>query len=179
MQSPDPSQNFFELFGLKPAFSIDRDELRAQLRRLQSNYHPDRYVNASDLDKRLSMQLTSWVNEAFETLQNPVKRARYLLELSGVEIADDSATTSDAEFLMEQLEIREAVEACREQEDGLQRSHDIEAHLLRRATDLSDQFVQNFNAAEYTAATEAYRKMQFIHRIQQQLGDLQFELEGL
>jgi molecular chaperone HscB len=179
MQSPDPSQNYFQLFGLKPAFEIDRAQLQAEQRRLQASYHPDRHVNASERDKRISMQVASWVNQAFETLQDPVKRSRYLLELGGADIPDDSTTTSDTGFLMEQLEIREAVEACREADDGLHRSRQIEAQLTQRARGLAEEFVSAYEVSDFANAIQAYRKMQFLQRIQQQLGDLQFELESL
>jgi molecular chaperone HscB len=179
MKSPDLKQNYFELFGLAPTFEIDRERLQQQQRSLQANYHPDRHVNGSDRDKRLSMQLASWINQAYETLQDPVKRARYLLEISGAEIPDDSTTTADTEFLMEQIELREQVEACRQHEDGLQRSEQIDVQLQQRARNLGDEFVAAFAHGDYASATIAYRKMQFIQRIQQQLGELQFELEGL
>ena len=129
MQSPDLSQNYFELFGLEPAFDIDRERLQQQQRSLQASYHPDRHVNASERDRRLSMQLASWINQAYETLQDPVKRTRYLLEISGAEIPDDSTTTADTEFLMEQIELREQVDACRQHEDGLQPLFDLLAAL--------------------------------------------------
>lgn len=179
MQSPDLSQNYFELFGLEPTFDIDRERLQHQQRSLQASFHPDRHVNASDQDKRLSMQLASWINQAYETLQDPVKRTRYLLEVSGAEIPDDSTTTADTEFLMEQIELREQVDACRQHEDGLQRSEHIEMQLQRRASKLGDEFVAVFEKGDYASATIVYRKMQFIQRIQQQLDELQFELEGL
>lgn len=179
MQSPDLSQNYFELFGLKPTFAIDRASLQGEQRRLQASYHPDRHVNASDRDKRLSMQVASWINQAFETLQDPVKRSRYLLEISDADLPDDSATTSDTGFLMEQLELRETVESCREHEDGLRRSEQIESKLEQRASELAADFVSAYDASDFDNAIRAYQKMQFIQRIQQQLGELQFELEGL
>jgi molecular chaperone HscB len=178
MQSLDLSQNYFELFGLKPAFEIDRSQLQSEQRRLQASYHPDRHVNASEIDRRRSVQVASWINQAYETLQDPVKRSRYLLEIAGADIPDDSTTTSDSAFLMEQLEIREAVEACREHDDGLQRAEQIESRLLQRAGELADEFSGAYQAGNFDAAIQAWRKMQFIQRIQQQLGELQFELEG-
>jgi len=122
MQSPDLSQTYFELFGLKPIFAIDLDQLKVEQRRLQASYHPDRHVNESDRNKRLSVQVASWINQAYETLQDPVKRSRYLLEISGADFPDDSTTTSDTGFLMEQIELREAVETCRQDPDGLSSS---------------------------------------------------------
>jgi molecular chaperone HscB len=117
------------------------------------------------------------VNQAYETLQDPVKRSRYLLEINGADIPDDSTTTSDTEFLMEQIELREQVESCRQGEDGLQRSDQIEAGLAHRASELAAEFVSHFEAAQFDQAIASSQKMQFIQRIQQQLSELQFELE--
>jgi molecular chaperone HscB len=179
MQSPDLSQTYFELFGMNPVFDIDCSRLHAEQQRLQATYHPDRYVSASERDKRVSVQVASWVNQAYETLQDPVKRSRYLLEINGADIPDDSTTTSDTEFLMEQIEFREQVESCRQGEDGLQRSDQIETRLAHRADELASEFVSHFTAAEFDKAIVSSRKMQFIQRIQQQLSELQFELEEL
>lgn len=179
MQSPDLSQNYFELFGLKPAFSIDRAHMLTAQQRLQASYHPDRHVNEDDRNRRLAVQVASWINQAYETLQDPVKRARYLLEINGADIPDDSATTSDVEFLMEQIELREAVDACREADNGLDQCQQIEDQLAQRASELAAEFVALFDSEELIEAVTISRKMQFIQRIQQQLDELQFELEGL
>ena len=178
MQSPDLSQNYFELFGLKPVFAIDPVRLKTAQQRLHASFHPDRHVNDSDRDRRLSVQVTSWINQAFVTLQDPVKRAKYLLEISGAEIPDDSTTTSDVDFLMEQIELREAVEACRDAPDGLEQCHRIEDKLTRRAAELANEFVACFAEGDLPGSVTISRKMQFIQRIQQQLDELQFELEG-
>jgi len=177
MQSPDFSQTYFELFGLDPVFDIDPGSLHTEQQRLQATYHPDRFVTASDLDKRISMQVTSWVNQAYEILRDPVKRSRYLLEISGVALPDDSTTTSDTAFLMEQIELREEVEACRHSEDALNRCQQIETRLKGRADELTRDFVALFETMDFDGALQASRKMQFIQRIQHHLDELQFELE--
>jgi molecular chaperone HscB len=177
MQSPDPGQNYFELFGLKPVFDIDAAELRAIQQRLQATHHPDRHVSASPADRRASVQMASWINQAFETLRDPVKRSRYLLEINGADMPDESATTGDAEFLMEQLELREAVEGCREDDRPLDCCARIETRLEQRAGELAAEFVDNLEAGRLDQAVESSRKMQFIQRIQHQLSELQFELE--
>ena len=177
MQSPDFSQTYFELFGLEPAFKIDVRDLQAEQQRLQAIYHPDRFIGADDRDKRLSTQIASWVNQAYETLQDPVKRSRYLLEVSGANIPDDSSTTSDTEFLMEQIELREEVESCRHGDEPLRQSQRMESKLALRFGELATEFVTHFESRDLDAALSSSRKMQFIQRIQQQLSELQFELE--
>ncbi len=177
MLSPDFSQNYFELFGLPPEFDLDRAGLHAAQQQLQARFHPDRYVNASERDRRISVQMAAQINQAYETLRDPVKRSRYLLEVNGADLPDESATTSDTEFLMEQLALRESIEVCRENENPLQECSRIEATLSRRADELAQDFVDCFSRVDFDAAAVASRKMQFIQRIQQQLSELRFELE--
>ena len=177
MQVLDFKKNYFELFDLKPGFLVDKTHLHANQQMLQSTYHPDRYVNANEQDKRLSVQQASWVNEAYLTLSNPVKRARYLLELNGLELNDETETTSDMTFLMEQLELREQLDDCPNQPDPLASCEQIEAKLNFRAQQLADEFVETFEAHKFEIARMISRKMQFIYRIQEQVQELQFKLE--
>ena len=121
--------------------------------------------------------MASLVNQAYATLRDPVKRARYLLQISGASLPDDSQTTNDAAFLMEQLELREAIEACRSSDEPLDCCDRIAARLESRADELGREFVDFLSAQDIDAAVESSRRMQFIQRIQQQLDELQFELE--
>jgi len=80
--------------------------------------HPDRFAHAGDAERRASLQWTTRVNEAFHVLKNPVARAKHLLELHGVDVAFETNTAMPAEFLMQQMELREALEAAAEQKSS-------------------------------------------------------------
>ncbi len=177
MPSPDFRQNYFELFGITPTFAVDPAVLHAAQQRLQANCHPDRFANASSREKRLSVQTAAWVNQAYDTLRDPVKRSRYLLELEGAQLPDGAATTSDGAFLMEQLELREALEACRSAADGLALCDEIGVTLGHRARKLEEAFVAHFEAREFDQAASVSLKMQFIQRLVQQLAEIRFDLE--
>ncbi len=177
MQTPDPSQNYFELFGLQAIFDIDSVDLQRAQQRLQSTYHPDRFAAASDQERRMSVQMASLINQAYQTLRDPVKRSRYLLEIRGVELPDDSRTTSDHAFLMEQIELREAIDSARQAEDALDRCLALEHQLEQRAAELERAFVSSLEAGDTASAVEGSRKLQFIQRIGQQLDEVLFELE--
>ena len=69
-------QNHFELFQLPARFDVDMDTLDAAYREVQGRVHPDRFVNASDAEKRVAMQWATRANEAYQTLRNPQKRAQ-------------------------------------------------------------------------------------------------------
>jgi molecular chaperone HscB len=107
-------KNHFELFGLAPAFALDAERLERSYRELQASVHPDRFAHAADADRRASMEMTTRVNEAYRTLRSPLRRAVYLLELNGVDAGLQTNTAMPADFLMEQMELREKLAEARD-----------------------------------------------------------------
>ena len=103
----DPSRTHFELFGLPATFNIDAAALDGAYRALQAEVHPDRHAQGSDADRRVAMQSSTRVNEAYNVLKDPVERARYLLSLRGVDAFDETDTKLSLDFLEAQLERRE------------------------------------------------------------------------
>src|ERR1044072_917959 len=110
-------QSHFELFGLPIAFGLDQEALEKAYREIQAQVHPDRFAHAGDAERRASLQWTTRVNEAYRALKNPVQRASHLLELHGVDVAFETNTAMPAEFLMEQMELREALEGATQSKD--------------------------------------------------------------
>src|SRR5947209_1967176 len=102
----------FEVFGLDPAYALNRTALEQAYQDLQTLIHPDRYAHGSDAERRASMQMTTRVNEAYRTLKDPVQRAKHLLELHGVDVAFETNTQMPTDFLMQQLEMREELEGA-------------------------------------------------------------------
>ncbi len=129
-------KNHFELFGLVPAFALDEAGLERAYRDIQSRVHPDRFANAGDAERRASMQMTTQVNEAYRTLRSPLRRAVYLLELNGVDAGLETNTAMPAAFLVEQMELREKLEAARDagalgriEKDVSARKADLESRI--------------------------------------------------
>ncbi len=113
----NPSRNHFELFGLPATFRIDADALDAAYRALQSDVHPDRHSGGSDIDRRLALQSSTQVNEAYQALKDPIERARYLLALRGIDAFDETDTKLSLAFLETQLERRERAADAADVED--------------------------------------------------------------
>src|SRR5256885_15234823 len=103
-------QTHSDLFGLQPAFSLDEPGLERSYREIQARVHPDRFAHAGDAERRASLQWTTRVNEAYRSLKNPVQRASHILALHGVDVAFETNTAMPAAFLMQQMELREALE---------------------------------------------------------------------
>lgn len=173
----DLRQNYFELFGLPVSFDVDKKQLHAAQLQLQSEFHPDRFVNADEQEKRLAVQQASYINEAYETLKHPVKRARYMLQTSGLELNDDNETTSDTAFLMEQIELREEMDQCKSCQDPLRCCDHITGKLDQRSKEYASQFVKLFEQGDMEQARQVTRKMQFVDRIVEQIDEYQLELE--
>ncbi|HQU48264.1 MAG TPA: Fe-S protein assembly co-chaperone HscB [Casimicrobiaceae bacterium] len=103
----DFTRNHFELFGLPASYAIDPAALERAYRELQRTVHPDRHATSGDAARRLALQAAARVNEGYRVLGDPVERARYLLELRGVDAFDETDTSLDPGFLERQLERRE------------------------------------------------------------------------
>ncbi|MBC7455951.1 MAG: Fe-S protein assembly co-chaperone HscB [Massilia sp.] len=110
-------QNHFDLFQLPARFALDMGALDAAYRDVQGKVHPDRFVGATDAEKRVAMQWATRANEAYQTLKNPQKRARYLCEQNGVDLQTESNTAMPMDFLMQQMAWREALGEARADKD--------------------------------------------------------------
>src|SRR5258706_13126182 len=103
---PEPemnlNQNHFELFGLPERFVVDAAALEARYRELQREVHPDRFAAAPEIERRASMQLATRVNEAYQTLKSPLRRAVYIPPFRGVGPEFETKTPQPPQFLLEQ-----------------------------------------------------------------------------
>ncbi len=174
---PDFNRNHFELFGLPPAFALDRAALERAYRDIQSEIHPDRFAHAGEAEQRLAMQWTARVNEAYQTLRQPFERARYLLELHGVHALDDKHTAMPADFLLKQIEWREQLQQAKADRDFtfLQR---LESETLAEAERLERQLQALLDERrDYAAAAETLRKYRFIDKLLSDIGEAMTELD--
>lgn len=117
MAALDITRDHFALFELAPTFGLDQAALEQHFRDLQARVHPDKHAHLSEAEQRVAMQWATQVNEAFQTLKSPLKRAQYLLKLRGVDPQVERNTAMPMEFLVEQLECREAVSDARSSGD--------------------------------------------------------------
>jgi molecular chaperone HscB len=161
----DFSRNHFDLFGLPAAFAIDAERLDQAYRGLQAEIHPDKFAHAGEAEQRLSMQWSTRVNEAYQALRKPFERARYLLELNGIDAMDAKNTAMPADFLMQQMEWREALMEARESSDlsALQRlEKDLKAHAKGLQSQLGSLLDDQRNYAE---AADVLRKVRFMDKL--------------
>ena len=163
--------NDFELFGVKQQFAQQRAALDVRWKELQREAHPDRFAAQGEAAQRVAMQWSVRINEAYQRLKDPLKRAAYLCELAGASINAHSNTAMPAAFLMQQMQWREeldeahddnALNALRENVDAAQR-------------DLLAQCEQRLDVErDYPAAVQSVRALMFIEKFAHDL-DLAFD----
>jgi molecular chaperone HscB len=165
----DFRQNHFDLFGLAQSCRIDTAQLEQQYRALQSLVHPDKSAHLPDAEQRLSMQRATQVNEAYQTLRNPLRRARYLLSLHGADTQEDNNTVMPPDFLMAQMERREAVAEARQAKDAAALDK-LEAQMKHEARELEAQLAVKIDTEkDYAAATGLVRKLRFMERLAEEI----------
>ena len=143
VQGPGAIDHFSRL-GLRPTFEIDMDELERQYLGFQRRLHPDRFASKSPKERALSQSQATALNEAYETLKTPLKRAAYLLELLGRKVdLTGCGTISDPELLMEQMEKREALADADTVDAITKLSADADTEVLSAQCHISAAFTAN------------------------------------
>ena len=172
------TSNFFELFDLPVSYEVDLKKVQQHYMDLQMQVHPDRFANGSDQEKRLSMQQTSWLNEAQATLKDDVLRASYLLKLSGLDINFENETTVDMNFLMQQLEMRERLENLnREAIDSLDELDSMAKKVKQTSADMMTAFSQSYKDNNFDEAREWISKLQFMQKAKKEINKITAEIE--
>jgi len=169
MHAIDFHKNFFQLFGLPERFQIDRSELSLRYRALQNEVHPDRFSHSSESERRLSMQWSTQINEAYQTLGNAVQRGRYLLLQHGVDTQEETNTAMPADFLMQQMEWREAIEEATAARDAAALAQ-LETRLRQEMRELETQLAVKIDTqGDYPAAAGDVRKLRFMEKLAEQV----------
>jgi len=176
----DLSQNYFDLFGLPTGFGLNLDDLSKRYLVLRQTVHPDLYATAGEREKRLSLQASTLVNEAYQTLKDPLARARYLLNLVTGTRGDDQETTRDMAFLMEHMELREALAEARHGPDPYAGLAAVRSRLSLQSGHLIAQLtarLESTSELEPEACRELIRKLRFVRKCQAEADALEAELD--
>ena len=168
--------NYFEIFGLNEKFSIDIDALTERFQSIQKSIHPDKFVHASQQEQLLAAKKSTIVNDAYQTLKQPLKRAQYILELRGVNMPNEQASFCDNTFLMRQMELREMLAEVKFADD-------VDAAVFNISQVLESEFEQLFkdmqkalleNSSESNSqACHLLRKLKFYQKLHIELDRLE------
>ena len=173
------TSDFFEIFAIPVAWQVDSSQLQSRYLKLQQEFHPDRFASHSDTEKRLAVQTASLINQAYDTLTSPLKRAQYLLELQQIDASQDSHITSDGAFLMEQIELREALSEVRDSADPFAALETLRTGVENSYAEQQNQFQAQYQASDFDHAFNTVAKMQFSAKLLDEIEQLEAELEDL
>ena len=151
----------FELFELPARFAQDRADIDLRWKALQKQAHPDRFAAEGAAAQRVAMQWSVRINEAYQRLKDPLKRASYLCELSGAPIRAHDNTAMPADFLIQQMAWRESL-------DEADTAHALEALLedtsSTRSAALADLAQLLDVQLDPVAAAQVVRRLMFVER---------------
>ncbi len=168
--APDPEQDHFSRLGLEPRWGLDRGALESNYREQSKRFHPDRFVNADSRTKRLAMEHSSLINEAYATLRDPVRRAEYLVKLGGIDLDSTDpkhgAPHPSQSFLIEMIEHRERLE---EAGGDLDRLETLRDEIEGQADDALDQAVDALDAGELRPAAEHLITHRYLRRFLEEI----------
>jgi molecular chaperone HscB len=167
------SQSDFELFGLPQRFAQERAEIDQRWKELQRQAHPDRFAAQGASAQRAALQWSVRINEAYQRLKDPLRRAAYLCELRGAPIQAENNTAMPPEFLMEQMEWRESLDDARSEQD----LDGLSERVLQRRREMLGQIQQLLDLeGDAPAAAQQVRALMFIERF---VGDVEARLAQL
>jgi molecular chaperone HscB len=168
--------NYFEIFALEEKFSVNVETLTERYQSIQKTVHPDKFAHASQQEQLIAAKKSTLVNDAFQTLKSPLKRADYMLGLRGVEMPSEQASFSDNAFLMRQMELREMMAEVKFADD-------VDAAVFEISQVLEVEFEQLFKAmqiaitenstASNQQACELLRKLKFYQKLHIELDRLE------
>lgn len=156
----------FTLLGLRRAFSLDRSELDAAWKALQAQVHPDRFAAEGGAAQRLAMQWAVRVNEAHQRLKDPLKRAAYMCELGGAPVQAHSNTAMPGDFLMQQMQWREALEEAEAVAEVEALADEVLSQRKTRLARVTQLLDAESNPA---AAAQEVRALMFIDRLLEEI----------
>lgn len=173
--------NYFQIFDFDEVFAIDIEKLTERYQAIQKSVHPDRFAHASDQEQMVAVKKSTLINDAYQTLKNPIKRAEYLLDNRGVDMPSEQASYGDTAFLMRQMELREMLAEVKYADDidaaifDVQQTFETEFQQIFKL--MQTQIVENSEASNKLAC-DNLRKLKFYQKLHVELDrleDLLFE----
>jgi molecular chaperone HscB len=168
VQPPDAKADYFRVFGIATEFAIDLMDLETRYKEMTKVLHPDRFARADPQARRASLERSVQLNEAWQVLKDPVRRAEYLLSLQGIEVGEMAIVGKSGQsgehatlpvpqvVLMEVLELREALADAHAAKD-LQETEALIGKVRGRLGTVMDDVAKGFLASPPELSTIAAR----------------------
>lgn len=159
------NSNYFQLFNLPETCALDQELLAAEYRKQQGEVHPDRFASAEESERLRAVQLSSYLNEAYETLKSPLRRAAYLLSLNGVDVEQVNQSDLSMELLLEQIQLRERLDELPADESALTDLEALRGEVTEKLERREKHFAERFELQKFDEAKQLYHELQFLFKL--------------
>ncbi|MFS9380101.1 co-chaperone HscB [Citrobacter sp. ANG330] len=167
--------DYFTLFGLPIRYQLDTQALSLRFQGLQRQYHPDKFASGTQAEQLAAVSRSATINQAWQTLRNPLTRAEYLLSLHGFDLSNEQHTVRDTAFLMEQLELREELDEIEQAKDEAR----LERFIQRVKTMFDSRhqsMVEQLDNETWDVAADTVRKLRFLDKLRSSAEQLEEKL---
>lgn len=164
--------NYFTLFDLPLAFELNTNELAIKYRDMQRAVHPDKFAGSSEQEVLIAVQKTAQINDAYQTLKDPLRRAEYLLSMQGLNLNGETSTVKDMQFLMQQMEWREQLQDIRHSEQPEQLIAQLKATFSSYEESVYTVLIPLLAKSDVNTleqAADLIRKLKFMAKLQDEL----------
>ncbi|KAM9393676.1 iron-sulfur cluster co-chaperone protein HscB [Pholidichthys leucotaenia] len=172
VQPPEEGTSYFKIMDCDCTFTLDIQQLQRRFLQLQRSLHPDNFSQKSVKEQEYSESHSALVNTAYKTLLKPLSRGLYMLELAGMRIEEGTDPAADSNFLMELMEINEALAAAQTPEEANKIGQDTKGKLA----DLTEQINSALHKGELQAAKELLTQMKYYANIEEKVKEKLSEL---
>lgn len=172
VQPPSEDMSYFKIMACDQTFTLDTQQLQKRYLHLQRSLHPDNFSQKTLKEQEYSEQQSALVNKAYRTLQKPLSRGLYMLELEGMHIEEGTDPGADAQFLLELMEINEAVDEAQSAEDASSIGESIKVKLK----DLTKQIDTALREGELQVAKALLVQMKYFANIEDKVKEKLSEL---
>lgn len=160
--------NYFQLFNLPQTFDLDEALLKSRYQRLLSSVHPDKFAHASQAEKMQAVVKSSQINDAFQCLKMPVRRAEHLLTLAGFVLNNEASTLQASDFLMQQMTWREQLAELRVQKD-MGRLMTFAGIIQQESKQFEIELSRLLQQEQWSLAYAVVLKLKFMLKLQQEI----------
>ena len=159
------NKNYFQLFNLPESYDLDTDLLTVEYHKLQVDYHPDKHSSGSEKEKISAQVAASYINDAYQTLNSPLKRAAYILTIKGKDVEKVDQSDLSMEVLLEQMELRESLGDLPKDDTALQALEDLKNTAQGKIQKKQLKFEKEIESSDLSAAKQTFHELQFLFKL--------------
>ncbi|XP_023684724.1 iron-sulfur cluster co-chaperone protein HscB isoform X2 [Paramormyrops kingsleyae] len=167
VQSPDDRSTYFDIMDCDKSFSVDIRKLQRRYIHLQRSLHPDNFSQKSQREQEYSETQTALINKAYRTLQKPLSRGLYMLELGGVRLEEETGSVADQHHLLEVMELNERLAKTQ----NIEEANDIGLSVRGKLENLTEQVNTSFRKGDLQSAKVLLAQMKYFVNVEEKVKD--------